>query len=404
MKIALETLGCKLNQAETETLARSISDSGHDIVRSVDEADIYILNTCTVTLTADSKARHLIRQAHRRNPQVRIVVTGCYAERSHSDLTKMAEIDLICGNEDKSNLLNLIQRRGYLEPVKENRRQATSSLFRTRSFVKIQDGCSNYCAYCIVPYLRTHEISVPANEVIAQVQQRVKEGYQEVVLTGTRIGAYEYLGVDLKSLTEQILSKTEIRRLRLSSLQPQEITQALLQMWKDKRLCPHFHLSLQSGCDSVLKRMRRRYNTDDYETTVALIRDAVPDVAITTDIIVGFPGETEEEFRQSLDFCRRLGFARIHVFPFSPRSGTKAAKMTEQIQEKVKKERARLMLELARESVKNFRNQFLDEELDVLWEKRTGKNVWSGISGNYLRVYTKEDSDLTNKLSCVKLS
>lgn len=403
MKIAFETLGCKLNQAETEALARRFSSAGHNLVRNVEDANIYILNTCTVTQTADSKSRHLIRQAHRRNPNARIVVTGCYAERAPLELAKLDEIDFISGNDGKLTLLERLEKDGYLQPTTSSNSNAAGYNFRTRAFIKIQDGCSNFCSYCIVPYVRKNEKSTPNIEVIDQVRQRVSEGYREVVLTGTRIGAYEFNGQRLKDLVMLILSETEIARLRLSSLQPREISPELLKLWQDNRLSPHFHLSLQSGSDAVLKRMRRRYTIGEYEKIVARIRTMVPKVAITTDVIVGFPGETDKEFSESMEFCRNLNFARIHIFPFSPRAGTEAAQMARPIPEKIKKERVRMMIDVAEMSARRFREQFDGEEFDVLWEKQTGTGVWSGVTGNYLRVYKRENSDLANKLSSIKL-
>ena len=403
MKIALETLGCKLNQAETEALACEFMQSGHELVQRVEDADIYVLNTCTVTHTADSKSRHLLRQARRRNPTAHIIVTGCYAERAPSDLAKLEATDFISGNEDKMKLVQRLEEEGYLIKTARTSVAKEKIGFRTRAFIKIQDGCHNYCTYCIVPYVRRTEKSTPPDEIVEQANQRVSEGYQEIVLTGTRIGAYDSNGLKLKDLVVRILSETSIPRLRLSSLQPQEISTELIELWRDNRLCPHFHLSLQSGSNSVLKRMHRRYSVSEYEKTVALIRTMVPKVAITTDVIVGFPSETDEEFNESLDFCRHMNFARIHVFPFSPRSGTDAAKMPGQIPEKTKKERTRLMLALAKESMRRFREQFTGNELDVLWEKQTGQGVWSGITGNYLRVYKKDKRDLSNKVSLVKV-
>jgi threonylcarbamoyladenosine tRNA methylthiotransferase MtaB len=403
MKIALETLGCKLNQAETEILARQFSQAGHELVKRVEDADIYMLNTCTVTQTADSKSRHLLRQARRRNPTARIIVIGCYADRAPLDLAKLEAVDLVSGNDGKLTLLERLMEEGYLTNAGLIPHTKAKTTFRTRAFIKIQDGCQNYCAYCIVPYVRRIEKSIPADEVIMQVNQRVTEDYQEVVLTGTRIGAYDSNGLQLKNLIERILSETKIQRLRLSSLQPQEISSELLGLWRNDRLCPHFHLSLQSGSNIVLRRMRRRYTTSEYEKTVALIKAMVPKVAITTDVIVGFPGETDEEFDESLDFCRRLNFARIHVFPFSPRSGTEAAQMPGQTPDKIKKKRTKLMLSLAEESIQRFREQFAGDEFDVLWEKQTGQGVWSGVTGNYLRVYKKDNRDLSNQVSSVKM-
>jgi len=398
MKIALETLGCKLNQAETEALARQFSQAGFQLVENPEEADVYILNTCTVTHTADAKARHLLRLAHRRNPDAFIIATGCYAERVASELGKIEGVNYVTGNSEKADLLQVL--RGI--PKKDNPAKAParlSSTFRTRSFIKIQDGCGNFCAYCIVPYVRSREVSVPPDAIVNEIKLRASEGYQEIVLTGTRVGGYFFSGTDLIKLLRRILDETDIPRIRLSSLQPQEISPGLIKLWKNNRLAPHFHLSLQSGSAGVLGRMKRRYAPDDYADAVDLIRKVVPAVAITTDIIVGFPGETDKEFEESLEFCRKMGFARIHVFSYSPRSGTKACGMTLQVPDKTKKERSQKMLKLAEESAVNFKESFTGEYLDVLWEKQTEDGDWSGITGNYIRVFTKSDNNLSNKVT-----
>ncbi|MDD5287850.1 MAG: tRNA (N(6)-L-threonylcarbamoyladenosine(37)-C(2))-methylthiotransferase MtaB [Dehalococcoidales bacterium] len=402
MKVALETLGCKLNQAEAELLARQFVKAGYELVARPDEADVYILNTCTVTHTADAKSRHLLRLAHRRNPNEVIIVTGCYAERAAEELKSIEGITFVVGNSEKSNLLQILQQ----IPQKGNSTKNSTgspSPFRTRAFIKIQDGCRNFCAYCIVPFVRSSEVSVPPDVIIGEIKQRAAEGYQEVVLTGTRVGAYAFSGMDLKELLAHILTSTSIPRVRLSSLQPQEISPELIKLWRNSRLCPHFHLSLQSGSASVLKRMKRHYTLEDYRKTIDLIRAEVPAVAITTDVIVGFPGETEKEFEESLEFCRRMDFARIHVFPYSPRSGTSAAQMAGQIQERVKKERSQKMLALAEESARKFREHFSGELMDVLWEKQTDDGLWSGVTSNYLRVFTKSDKNLSNKLLSVEV-
>ena len=239
--------------------------------------------------------------------------------------------------------------------------------------------------------------------IINDIKQRTAEGYQEIVLTGTRVGGYSYSGMDLKSLLAKILDETKIPRIRLSSLQPQEISAGLIKLWQNPRLCPHFHLSLQSGSKSVLERMKRNYTPGDYQRAINLIRQEVPAVAITTDVIIGFPGETEQEFEESLGFCKRTGFARIHVFSYSPRSGTVAAGMAGQIPDKVKKERSQKMLALAEESAFKFRENFAGEAMDVLWEKQTNDGDWSGITGNYIRVFAKSSDDLSNKLQSVKV-
>jgi threonylcarbamoyladenosine tRNA methylthiotransferase MtaB len=321
-------------------------------------------------------------------------------ESARQDLAQIKGVDLVFDNRQKMDLVSRLEESGYLSPPSVP--APTKADFRTRAFVRVQDGCNNFCAYCIVPLVRGGERSLPADGVISEIKQRSAEGDKEVVLTGTEIGAYNHQDVGLAGLLKCILKETGIARLRLSSLQPPEITPELLELWCDERLCRHFHLSLQSGSDSVLQRMGRRYNTADYKRAVAQIRKAVPDAAITTDIIVGFPGESDVEFRESCDFAKQTQFARIHVFPYSPRPGTKAAAMPNHVEDRIKQERSRKMLALGRACVRNFRKRFLGQTVMVLWEKQTG-GVWSGLTDNYIRVFTKSDQDLTNQLLPVKL-
>ncbi len=406
MRVALATLGCKLNQAETELLARQFAEAGHQVVSRFDDADIYIVNTCTVTHTADSKSRRLLRFAHRRNPDARVVATGCYAQRAAEELSRIDGVSLVVGNDEKSHLLRLLQESGHVSSpacVQELPASGNQAMLRTRASVKIQDGCNSLCSYCIVPTVRGRERTVPVSDIVAEVRQRVAGGYKEVVLTGTKIGSYEDEGVGLGGLLERILAETGVIRLRLSSLQPQEISPELIRLWGDSRLCPHFHLSLQSGSDSVLGRMKREYSVSDYERAVSLIRAELPEAAITTDVIVGFPGETEGEFEESYRFCKEMEFARIHVFSYSPREGTEAARLPQQVESKVKKQRSRQMLALAEESAGNFRRRFLGRTMTVLWEQQSGDGVWSGVTDNYIKVYTRSDEDLSNKLSAVKV-
>lgn len=400
--VALDTLGCKLNQAETELIARQLTEAGFRVVPPTDGADVYILNTCTVTQTADRKSRHLLRLARRRHPNALIVATGCYAERDRQELARVQGVDLIVGNELKPQLVELVAEAGGVTSPTPSTSSGHAGV-RTRAFIKVQDGCNSFCSYCVVPLVRGRERSLPPDQIVAEVRDRVAHGYQEVVLTGTKIGAYSYDGVDLTGLLRHILAGADVRRLRLSSLQPQEISPELVGLWHDERLCRHFHLSLQSGSDSVLQQMKRRYSTSDYQQAISLIRSAVPEAAITTDVIVGFPGETEPEFDGSYSFCQQMEFARIHVFPYSPRSGTEAAGMPQPVPEPVKKGRTTLMLNLARESAQTFRLKFLNQTLPVLWEKRDSDGVWSGLTGNYIRVYTRSDADLTNRLLPAKL-
>jgi len=406
IKVALDSLGCKLNQAETELLARQLAEAGYRLVSPTDKADVYILNTCTVTHIADRKSRHWLRLAHWRNPDAVLVATGCYAQRAHHELAQIEGVSLVLGNDEKPNLLQLLEESGLISNSVHLQKGSPTNYgdgFRTRAFIKVQDGCDSFCSYCIVPFVRGREKSLPVDQVVAEVRHRISDGYKEVVLTGTEIGSYNYDGVNLRGLLENILAETNITRLRLSSLQPQEISPELIGLWSDNRLCRHFHLSLQSGSDGVLRRMKRRYCVSDYQQAVALIRDMVPEAAITTDIIVGFPDETSEEFEQSYQLCQKLGFARIHVFSYSPRQGTQAAQMPQPVGDKVKGERSQKMLALAKESAENFRQRFLGKTMMVLWEKQSGDGIWSGLTDNYIKVYTKGDKDLTNQLLPVKL-
>jgi len=392
-------VGCKLNQAETQLLAQQLARAGYRLVPPGDVADVYVLNTCTVTHVADGKCRRLLNQARRRNPGALVVAIGCYVERARQELAQIKGVDLVLDNSQKMDLLPRLEESGRL--VRPGAVSARAD-FRTRAFIKVQDGCNNFCSYCIVPLVRGREKSLPLEQVIDEVSRRVAEGYKEVVLTGTEIGAYNDKGIGLTELLRRILEKTGVARLRLSSLQPREITPELIGLWQDGRLCRHFHLSLQSGSDTVLKRMNRRYTIANYKRAVDLIRKSVPGAAVTTDVIVGFPGETEAESKESYDFARQMNFARIHVFSYSPRPGTKAADMPQQVEDKVKRERSRRMLALGRACVRNFRRKFLGKTMLVLWEKEAG-GVWSGLTDNYIRAYTRSDEDLTNQLLPVKL-
>lgn len=401
--VAFHTLGCKLNQAETELLARQFAAAGYSVVTG-NGADICVLNTCTVTHVADRKCRRLIRLWRRRTPQALLVATGCYAERASRELLQ-AGADLVVGNEQKLRLLELVKERcapgsPWSEPA-----PVVGGSSRIRSFVKVQDGCDNVCAYCIVPQVRGREHSLSPREVIEEVNSRVAAGCKEVVLTGTRVAAYKWNGAGLSDLLQHVLKDTDVVRLRLSSLQPQEITPQLLSLWQNPRLCPHFHLALQSGSDAVLRRMRRRYSTADYRDAVSLVRNMVPGAAITTDVMVGFPGESDQEFEESYQFCCEIGFARIHVFSYSPRPGTAAARMPQQVDEKVKRERSRRMLQLAEESSHRFYQQSLGQSRMVLWERELSpeSGVYSGLTDNYIRVFTRSCFPLTNQLLPMRL-
>jgi threonylcarbamoyladenosine tRNA methylthiotransferase MtaB len=386
-RIALETLGCKLNQAETETLARQLSGAGFYVVSPDDEFDVYILNSCTVTAAADAKARHLLRLAFRRGPEAVLVLTGCFNESVSRLKDEMPNLKLILPNPDKSQLAERLRELGLTGGA-----GGKGEALRTRAFIKVQEGCSNFCAYCIVPFVRGKEACRPPGDIIGEINTRVSEGYKEIVLTGTEIGDYRCNGTGLSALIKKILAETRLARLRISSLQPPEITPGLLGNWRDARICPHFHLSLQSGSDDVLKRMNRRYDTEMYAEAAARIQAAVEGAAITTDIIVGFPGETEADFQQTCRLCETLGFTRIHVFTFSPRPSTSAARMSGQVPEWIKRERAQ-----------RYRATFLGNTMEVLWEQQK-EGLWSGYTGNYLRAFTRDAKIKANDITTIKLS
>lgn len=403
--VAFETLGCKLNQAETETLADQFVKAGFQVVDPSQPADIWILNTCSVTHIADRKSRHLLRLARRQNPNALIVATGCYVEQASEDLLKMGGIDLLVNNRDKPHLFEKVcQIRGTsCSPESSGIQGPGRDGFNTRAMIKIQDGCNDFCSYCIVPYIRGREQSLSPEQILSEIQSRLEAGYKEVVITGTKLGAYKDAGIGLQQLLERILNETTITRLRLSSVQPADLTPEFFSLWSDARMCPHIHMPLQSGSPSVLQRMRRRYTIDDFERAVRLAREKIPDVAITTDIIVGFPGENTEEFEDSYHFCEKMEFAAIHVFPYSMRPGTKAADMLQTVPAQIKKERSYRMLKLSRRSAENFRKRFLGRDMEVLWESQQD-DIWQGLTSNYIRVKAISSSDLSNCLKPVRLT
>lgn len=407
IRVAFHTLGCKLNQAETESLVFQFLKDGYQVVSHTDWADVYIVNTCTVTHIADYKSRHALRTAKRRNPLAIIIATGCYAEKDPRELTPLA--DFVIGNKDKVNILEIVNGLTILtdspKTTSDKGWQNHSNSLRVRSLVKIQAGCHTPCSYCIVPTVRGYEHSVPIPVIVEEIERKVALGYQEIVLTGTKIGCYTYKNNGLSELIQCILFQTNIKRIRLSSLQSQEITPQFLSLWHDNRLCRHFHLALQSGSNTVLNRMKREYSVDIYKQTVSMIKEIIPDVAITTDVMVGFPGESEEEFEESYLFCKQTGFAVIHVFPYSIRQGTEAAEMPSQTPDIVKRERVHKMLKLANYCRYNFYKSFSGRVLSVLWEGETNSEsgIYSGLTDNYIRVFTKSEHNIANKITYTKL-
>src|SRR4029453_586067 len=378
--VAVLTLGCKLNQSDSEVIARRLVGKGVRVVqRPARGAAAFVINSCSVTHVADRKARHLVRMARRLSPEADVVLTGCYAETAPDDIAKQTGADAVLPNAAKTEIPDRL-----LERLRDRGDPSTGCPtlirdgLRTRAFIKIQEGCNELCAFCIVPYTRGRETSISIERVVAQGRGREGEGVREVVLPGTQLGNY---GRDTgepeqgpRRLLEALLERTSVPRIRLSSLQAQDISLALLDLWRDPRLCPHFHLPLQSGSDSVLSRMRRRYSAAGYRRAVELIRDFVPDGAITTDCIAGFPGETDSDFEATVSLCRDIGFAAIHAFPYSRRPHTAAALMRGHLPPPVRRTRLERLLELGRETSLAFRRSFLGHTMQVLWElKRDGR-------------------------------
>ena len=410
--VAIETHGCKLNQADSAVLASGFLRAGFRLVSTDEPADVYLVNTCTVTHIADRKGRHALRAARRRNPSATIVATGCYAQRSPQELRDLPEIDLVAGNREKVDLVRqLVRNRAQaLGPCATGADPPTPGVgaLRSRAMVKIQEGCDQVCAYCIVPKVRGRERSIPPEQIVNLIDEHVSRGYKEMVLTGTQLGTYGFdlPDIDLPSLLERILAETGVARLRVSSLQPQEVDARLLDLWSDTRLCPHFHLALQSGSNAVLKRMRRCYTANRYVDAVNMIREAVAGVSITTDVIVGFPGETDEDFLQTHALCDQVGFAAMHVFPYSVRPGTSAAYFPDRVDPVIKSGRMREMLSLSQSSSIAFMGQWLGTTRSVLWEvskETAGGNVWEGLTDNYIRVRGHSTRPLTNEITQARL-
>ena len=422
--VAIRTQGCKLNQADSDMLARRFAAAGYRLVQSPANADVFVLNTCTVTATADSKARQALRAAARANPHAVIVATGCYAQRSRDELAHVEGVSLVIGNTEKEELPSLVtalleQRSSstsrYPSVLDHNTQldgsgtsKLAANIRRNRAMVKIQEGCDQVCAYCIVPKVRGRERSIAPDLLVEQINRRVEEGCLEVVLTGTQLGTYGFdiPGITLTGLLERILEETTIPRLRVSSLQPQEITPQLLELWQDPRLCRHFHIPLQSGSDRILEKMRRRYTTSLFAEKVGLVRRTLPGSGITADLIAGFPGETDAEFQDSFAFAKAIAFSDMHIFPYSPRPGTSAAYYAEAVSQPVKKARTAQLLAMAKEGFAAFRGQQLGQSRPVLWESSTrhdGRFRWRGLTGDYIRVYTHSRDDLGNTITSARL-
>lgn len=411
-KVAFYTLGCKVNQYETNAMIEQFMKKGYEIVNFEEKADIYIINTCTVTNMADRKSRQILRRVKERNREAIVVACGCYAQVAKEELEKIPEIDLIYGTNEKNKIADYIEENVSLGTFPNetfvtmqtvNNAKVTDVMYqkefldfgttlyteKTRAVIKVQDGCDRFCSYCIIPYARGHVRSRKTESVIEEIEGVAKEGIKEVVITGIHVASY---GKDFKEdirlidLLEKVNEVEGIERIRLGSIEPTIVTEEFLErLTKLEKICDHFHLSLQSGCDETLKRMNRRYTTEEFKKSTQLLKKAYPNVALTTDIIVGFPGETEEEFEKTYQFLKDINFYRMHVFKYSPRKGTKAESMENQVEGNLKEQRSRRLIELSNENEKEHNKKYIGKEVEVLFEEKEGDYI-KGHTTNYMVV------------------
>ena len=397
--VAIETLGCKLNQADSLELAQEFKSAGFNMVDAGSKCDVYVINTCTVTHVADRKGRQAVRAARRKHPKSTIVVTGCYVERDKTSIEALSEVDIVLGNTRKPDIVIEVLKRfdGSEVPNNESDDYEMPDISnRSRAMLKIQEGCDQLCSYCIVPKVRGREKSVPSGVLVNSVNRLVGDGYMEVVLTGTQLGSYGFDldSTSLASMITDILNKTSVARLRISSLQPQELSEELLELWQDKRLCPHFHIPLQSGSDSILARMRRRYDSSQFMKSVDDVRKNVEGASVTTDLIVGFPGESKQDHLDTKGICEAVGFADLHVFRFSSRPGTIAFHMDDDVRDPTKAYRSNELIDIGRQSFSKFRRSLDGNVANVLWEAeakdRSNSDRFFGLTENYIRVSSEK--------------
>ncbi|MEM7206963.1 MAG: tRNA (N(6)-L-threonylcarbamoyladenosine(37)-C(2))-methylthiotransferase MtaB [Pseudomonadota bacterium] len=400
MRIHIKSMGCRLNEAEAEGWADKFSAVNHQITRMSGDAQVIVFNSCAVTQQAVRSSRQAIRRLQRETPTAKIVATGCYASLHPEEAAELG-VDLVVNNKDKDQLAEIVSRELALTSMPEAATlPSETSLFargRQRAFIKVQDGCRYRCTYCIVTLARGDERSRPIAEIVAQVQALADSGVQEVVLTGVHLGGYgSDLDCHLYDLIRAVLDDTDIPRIRFGSLEPWDLPKNFFALFADQRLMPHLHLPLQSGCDSVLRRMSRRCKTDDFRGLVESVRAEVPNINITTDIIVGFPGETDEEWAQSLDYVRSVGFGHCHIFSYSPRAGTKAARLPNTVHKEIKKQRSQQLHALAEQMKLDTFKRHLGQDMDILLEGDgehavDGTTRYSGYTPNYLRVSVEVD-------------
>lgn len=405
-KIAFYTLGCKVNQADTASMENLFLRSGHQLVSFDGEADVYIINTCVVTNTGQRKSRQTIHRAIRKNPNALIVVTGCYPQTAAEEVKAIAGVDMIIGNQDRAQIVQLVEERlahRQTDTLDAVHKLTASTAFeemaagditdKTRAFLKIQEGCNQFCTYCIIPYARGPLRSRSLESIRTETQRLISAGFKEIVLIGIHLGCYGKENPDGPTLYDAVKTVLEVpgvQRLRLGSLESVEVEPRLLTlMQEDARFCRHLHLPLQSGCDKTLQAMHRPYTTAKFKTLLADIKTKVPDIAITTDVIVGFPGETEADFETTCKFAESCGFSKMHIFPFSARKGTPAEKFAGAVTEAVKKERADILGRIDETMHKTFLQAMVGQTAEVLFEQPAGEDYFEGLTGNYQRVFVK---------------
>ena len=413
-KVVFITLGCKVNQYETNAMSEKFIEAGYNVIENTQEADICIINTCSVTNISDRKSRQMIRKVKEKNPEAIVIATGCYAQVAKEEVSQMPEVDIVIGNNEKKDIIKHIeefirQKNKQVEVIdafepKEFADFGTITYTeKTRAAIKVQDGCDRFCSYCIIPYARGRVRSRKPESVINEIKAVAQKGIQEVVITGIHIASY---GKDFKeaykliNLLEEINQIEGIKRIRLGSIEPPLITDEFIaRLSKLEKVCHHFHLSLQSGCNETLKRMNRRYTTEEFKEVVERIRNTYKDAILTTDIIVGFPGETEEEFNRTYEFLKEIKFYKMHVFPYSIRKGTKAAEMPNQIDGAEKEKRSKILIELSNQNQLDYNKTYIGKEVEVLIEEDS-----KGHTANYILVKVEDVQNLENKLVKVKVT
>ena len=411
-KVASHALGCKVNQYESEAIAELFAQKGYEIVDIDEWADIYIINTCTVTNFGDKKSRQLIRKVKRQNPEAVVAAIGCYAQTAPDEIKNIEGVNLIIGTKGRKDIVDLVESYvpemgvvstvGQIAKEREFEHLTISKLAdRTRAYLKIQDGCSQFCSYCIIPYARGPIRSRDPEDIMDEVKVLAENGFKEIILTGIHVASYgkDLKGVTLLDVIKRVQEQEGIERIRFSSVEPNIVTEEFAsELSKLDKVCDHFHLSLQSGCDRTLKRMNRKYDAAGYERAVEILRKYFPNVAITTDIIAGFPDETDEDFEKSLEFAKKIGFSKIHAFPYSPKRGTPAAVMPNQILNAVKNERTSRLIEASDRMADEFIKSFEGKVMPVLYEREIEHNIYEGYTTNYIRVLSESSENIKNKI------